>query len=115
MARIKRGITSRRRHKKIISLAKGYKWLRKNVFKLAKQAVVKAGINAYRDRKLKKRTFRSLWISRISSGLLKHDINYSRFIFKLQGKNVLINRKMLADLAAQHTEVFDKVVDFVQK
>ncbi len=115
MARIKRGITTKRRHKKIIAMAKWFRWSQHNVFKLAKQAVVKAGTNAYRDRKLKKRTFRSLWISRISSGLLKHDVKYSRFIYNLQNKNILLNRKMLADLAAQHNNVFDKVVNFVEK
>ncbi|HPO06332.1 MAG TPA: 50S ribosomal protein L20, partial [Candidatus Gracilibacteria bacterium] len=88
----------------------GFRWLRKNVFKLAKQAVIKAGTNAYRDRRLKKRDFRRLWISRINAALAKHQVQYSRFIYNLQNSHIRLNRKMLADLAAQHSEIFDAVV-----
>ena len=115
MARIKRGMTTRRRHKKIFALAKGYKWLRKNVFKLAKQAVVKAGVNSYRDRRLKKRSFRRLWIQRISIAVRNQGVQYSRFIYNMQNKNIRLNRKMLADLAAQNPEVFQSVFAEVQK
>lgn len=115
MARVKRGLTTRRRHKKIISMAKGFKWLRKNVFKLAKQAVIKSGINAYRDRRRKKRDFRRLWIQRISAALRVQGIQYSRFIYNMQNEHVRINRKMLADLAAQHPETFQAIVKTVQK
>ncbi len=114
MARIKRGTTTNRRHKKIFSLAKGYKWVRSR-FKLAKQAVIKAGVNAYRDRKRKKRTFRSLWIQRISAALSSQSIKYSRFIYDLQNSNIRLNRKMLAGLAAEHIEVFNAVVEKTKK
>lgn len=110
MARVKRGTTTNRRHKKILALAKGFKWIRKNVFKLAKQAVIKAGQNAYRDRKRKKRTFRSLWVQRISAGLLPLGVKYSRFVYDLQNKQIRLNRKVLADLAATEPEVFNDVV-----
>ena len=104
-----------KKHKKIISLAKGYKWLRKNVFKLAKQAVMKAGTNSYRDRRLKKRSFRQLWIQRISAALELHNVKYSRFIYNLQNSHIRLNRKMLADLAAQNPEVFTAVVEKTKK
>ena len=115
MARVKRGVTTRRRHKKIIAMAKGFKWLRKNVFKLAKQAVVKAGVNSYRDRRRKKRDFRRLWIQRINAALTAHGEKYSRFIYNLQNSHIRLNRKVLADLAAQHPETFDAVVKQTQK
>ncbi|PCI24112.1 50S ribosomal protein L20 [Candidatus Peregrinibacteria bacterium] len=114
MPRVKRGVTTRRRHKKIIALAKGYKWTRKNVFKVAKQAVMKAGQNAYVGRKRKKRTFRSLWINRIQAGLRPLDLKYSRFIYQLQNKGIRLNRKILADLAAQHLGAFEAVVEAVK-
>ena len=110
MTRVKRGVTTRRRHKKIIALAKGYKFLRKNVFKLAKQAVIKAGVNSYRDRRLKKRTFRRLWIHRINAALKPFDIKYSRFIYDLQNLGITINRKILADLAVQNKDIFASIV-----
>ena len=113
--RVKRGVAARRRHKKILSMAKGFKWIRKNVFKLAKQAVVKAGVNAYRDRKRKKRDFRTLWIQRINAALQAHGLKYSRFVYDLQNEHIRLNRKMLADLAAQHPETFDAVVAKVKK
>ncbi|MBT4937216.1 50S ribosomal protein L20 [Candidatus Peregrinibacteria bacterium] len=110
MARVKRGTTTKRRHKKIIALAKGYKWLRKSVFKLAKQAVIKAGTNAYRDRRLKKRDFRRLWIQRISAALTTKDMKYSRFIYSLQNAHVRLNRKMLSELAVNDPDVFQAIV-----
>ena len=111
MTRGKRGVTTRRRHKKITKQAKGYRGKRKNVFKLAKNAVMKAGTNAYRDRRLKKREFRRLWITRISAGLKEYDMKYSRFIDGLTKANIKIDRKMLADLAMNNKEAFKGVVE----
>lgn len=114
MARVKRGTVTKRRHKKIFALAKGYKWLRKNVFKMAKQAVIKAGTNAYRDRRLKKRNFRTLWIQRISAALTQENMQYSRFVYSLHNAHIRLNRKMLAELAAQNPEVFSSIVKKVK-
>lgn len=108
--RVKRGITRHAKHKKIIKLAKGYQGRRKSVFKLAKQAVTKAGQYSYRDRKVKKRTFRSLWIVRINAALSKFDIKYSEFINALSKKNIGLNRKMLADLAQTEPAAFEALV-----
>ena len=110
MPRIKRGVTSHRRHKKIIKAAKGYRGKRKNVFKLAKNAVMKAGMNAYRDRRLKKRTFHQLWILRINAACRSLDLKYSRFIYGLELAGITINRKMLSELAMNEPEVFEKIV-----
>lgn len=111
MPRVKRGVASHKRHKKILKLAKGYRGKRKNVFKLAKNAVMKAGMNAYRDRRLKKRTFHQLWILRINAACRHHDMKYSRFIYGLELAGVMINRKMLSELATNHAEVFEKLVE----
>lgn len=111
MPRVKRGTTTHRRHKKILKLAKGYRGKRKNVFKLAKNAVMKAGMNAYRDRRLKKRTFHQLWILRINAACREHEIKYSRFIYGLELAGVQINRKMLSELATNHPEAFKEVVE----
>lgn len=115
MSRVKRGVNTRKRHKKILRLTKGFKGLRKNVFKLAKQAAVKAGTNAYRDRKLKKRTFRTLWIQRISAALLNYNMNYSRFIYNLQNSHIRINRKILADLALNNPASFEAIINTINK
>ncbi len=104
-----------RRHKKILKLAKGYRWGRKNLYRLAKNAVTKAGQHAYAHRRTKKRDFRQLWILRISAALSKHDINYSRFMFGLTKNKVVINRKMLADIAVRDPEVFDSIVAVAKK
>jgi len=112
--RVKRGTTRHAKHKKIIKLAKGYQGRRKSVFKLAKQAVIKAGQYAYRDRRVKKRTFRSLWIVRINAGLAKFDIKYSHFISALAKKNIEIDRKILADLAKNEPVAFEAIVNKVK-
>jgi large subunit ribosomal protein L20 len=114
MARVKRGITTKRRHKKMLALTKGFKWLRKNCFKMAKQAAMKAGTNAYRGRKMKKRDFRGLWIQRINAAVRAQGMVYSQFIYKMQNAHVRLNRKVLADLAGQHPEVFSAVVNQVR-
>jgi large subunit ribosomal protein L20 len=101
------------RHKKILKLAKGYKWGRKNLYRLALNAVTKAGQNSYRDRRRKKRDFRSLWILRISAALRSMGKRYSEFQFKMTEKKIIVNRKMLADLAVQNPETFASLVEKV--
>lgn len=103
MPRVKRGVTAHARHKKILDQAKGYRGRRKNVFRVAKQAVIKAGQYAYRDRRQRKRQFRALWIARINAAARECGLSYSRFINGLLKAKVEVDRKMLADLA-----VFDK-------
>ncbi len=104
MPRVKRGVTAHAKHKKIIGQAKGYSGRRKNVFRVAKQAVTKAGQYAYRDRRQRKRQFRSLWITRINAAARENGMSYSRFMDGLNKASIEIDRKVLADLA-----VFDKV------
>jgi len=103
MPRVKRGVTARARHKKILKLARGYRGRRKNVFRVAKQAVIKAGQYAYRDRRQRKRQFRALWIARINAAARECGLSYSRFIDGLNKAGVELDRKVLADIA-----VFDK-------
>ena len=104
MPRVKRGVTARARHKKILALAKGFRLRRNNVFRVAKQAVMRAGQYAYRDRRQKKRQFRQLWIARINAAARQNGISYSKFINGLKKASVEIDRKILADIA-----VFDKL------
>ena len=104
MPRVKRGVTARARHKKVIAQAKGYRGRRKNVYRVATQAVTKAGQYAYRDRRQRKRQFRALWIARINAGARECGLSYSRFMNGLKKAAVEIDRKVLADLA-----VYDKV------
>ena len=103
MPRVKRGVTARARHKKVIAQAKGYRGRRKNVYRVATQAVTKAGQYAYRDRRQRKRQFRALWIARINAGARECGLSYSRMINGLKKAAIEIDRKILADLA-----VFDK-------
>ncbi len=103
MPRVKRGVTARARHKKVIAQAKGYQGARKNVFRVAKQAVIRAGATAYRDRRQRKRQFRALWIVRINAAARECGLSYSRLIDGLNKAHVSIDRKVLADIA-----VFDK-------
>lgn len=103
MPRVKRGVTAHARHKKIIAQAKGYQGRRKNVFRVAKQAVIRAGAYAYRDRRQRKRQFRRLWIARINAAARECGLSYSRLIDGLNKADIGIDRKMLADIA-----VFDK-------
>ncbi|PIZ73988.1 50S ribosomal protein L20 [Candidatus Peregrinibacteria bacterium CG_4_10_14_0_2_um_filter_43_11] len=111
MPRVKRGVTARARHKKIFKLVKGFRGKRKNVFKLAKNAVMKAGQNAYRDRRLKKRSFHRLWILRINAACRQNDMKYSRFVYGLELAGILINRKMLSELASNNPEIFKELVE----
>ncbi|OUU74230.1 MAG: 50S ribosomal protein L20 [Methylococcaceae bacterium TMED69] len=110
MARVKRGVQAHARHKKIVKLAKGYSGRRKNVFRVAKQAVIKAGQYAYRDRKQRKRQFRLLWIARINAAARQNGLSYSQLIHGLQKAEILIDRKMLADMAVRDTEAFEMIV-----
>ncbi|MBP6116910.1 MAG: 50S ribosomal protein L20, partial [Neisseriaceae bacterium] len=103
MPRVKRGVTARARHKKVIALAKGYRGRRKNVYRIAKQAVMKAGQYAYRDRRQRKRQFRQLWIIRINAAARECGLSYSKFMNGLKKASIEIDRKVLADMA-----VFDK-------
>lgn len=107
-------VASRRRRKKILKKAKGYFGARKNVWTVAKNAVEKGMLYAYRDRKNKKRAFRSLWIARINAGTRMNGMSYSRFIHALKENNIDLNRKVLADLAMNHPEAFKQVVDKVK-
>ncbi|MDD4914137.1 MAG: 50S ribosomal protein L20 [Methylococcales bacterium] len=109
MARVKRGVTARARHKKILKLAKGYYGARSRVYRVAKQAVIKAGQYAYRDRKQKKRQFRALWIVRINAAARQFGISYSRLINGLNKANVAIDRKVLADLAVRDIDAFGAI------
>ena len=106
MARVKRGVTAHARHKKVLDLAKGYRGRKKNVFRLATQAVVRAGVYAYRDRRVKKREFRALWIARINAGAREHGLSYSRFMNGLKKANIELDRKVLSDLALFNPEAF---------
>ena len=106
MARVKRGVTAHARHKKVLDLAKGYRGRKKNVFRLATQAVVRAGVYAYRDRRVKKREFRALWIARINAAAREHGMSYSRFMNGLKKASIEIDRKVLSDLALFNREAF---------
>lgn len=110
MARVKRGVTTHARHKKVIDQAKGYYGRRKNTFRAAKQAVEKAGQYAYRDRKTRKRNFRALWIQRINAGAREHGLTYGRFIDGLSKAEVAVDRKVLSDLAVNEPEAFAALV-----
>ncbi len=109
MARVKRGVTAGRRHKKVLGKAKGYYNARRKVFRAAKQAVIKAGQYAYRDRRQKKREFRALWITRINAAARLHGLSYSKIINGLLKAGVEIDRKVLADLAMHDAEAFGAI------
>lgn len=110
MARVKRGVTTHARHRKVIKAAKGYYGRRKNTFRVAKQAVDKARQYAYRDRRNRKREFRALWIQRINAGAREHGMTYSRFMCGLTAAGIVLDRKVLADLAVSEPEAFADLV-----
>ena len=114
MPRSVNSVAKRARRKKVLKQAKGYFGRRKNVWTVAKNAVDKAMLYAYRDRKAKKRNFRSLWIMRINAGARKHGMSYSQFMGKLSASGMELNRKVLADLAMNHPEAFKAIVDKVK-
>ena len=110
MPRIKRGVTTRQKHKRLLDQAKGYRGRRKNTIRVARQAVEKAGQYAYRDRKVKKRSFRALWIQRINAASRMHGLPYGRFIDGLGKAGIEVDRKMLADLAVHEPAAFEALV-----
>ena len=110
MSRVKRGVTAHAKHKKVLKAAKGYYGRRKNTIRVAKQAVEKAGQYAYRDRKVKKRTFRGLWIQRINAGVRAEGLTYSQFMHGLKLAGVELDRKVLADIAMHEGEAFSAII-----
>lgn len=106
MSRVKRGVIRHKRHKRVLAQAKGYQGARSRSFRVAKQAVIKAGQYAYRDRRQKKRQFRALWIVRINAAAREHGLSYSRFMHGLETANVKLDRKVLAELAVHEKETF---------
>jgi large subunit ribosomal protein L20 len=114
MPRVKRGVTARARHKKVLALAKGFRGRRGNVFRIAKQAVMKAGQYAYRDRRNRKRVFRRLWIARINAAARACGLTYSQFANGLKKAAIEIDRKMLADLAVNDQAAFSSIVERVK-
>jgi len=111
MSRVKRGVTSHARHKKVLEKAKGYRGARKNTIKVAKQAVDKAGQYAYRDRKVRKRNFRKLWITRINAGARANGLTYGRFINGLTLAGIEVDRKVMSDLAIHEPAAFTVLVE----
>ncbi len=114
MPRVKRGVTAHARHKKILKLAKGYYGARSRVFRVAKQAVIKAGQYAYRDRRQRKRQFRALWIARINAAARECGMSYSRFMDGLKKASINLDRKVLADMAVHDKEAFAELVKQVR-
>ena len=124
MARVKRGVESRRKHKKVLKLAKGYRGARSRTFKdlkslfftlLSKQAVTRAGQYAYRDRRVKKRDFRSLWIIRINAAVRENGLTYSKFMSALKKMNIDLDRRVLAELAVEDSEAFSNLVSLAKE
>ena len=111
MARVKRGVVARARHKKVLRKAKGYYGARSSTFKVAKQAVIKAGQYAYRDRRQRKRHFRALWIARINAAARINGLSYSRLINGLKRAEIEVDRKVLADIAVHDQEAFSRIAD----
>ena len=114
MSRVKRGVTARASHKKILDAAKGYRGRRKNVFRVANEAVMKAGQYQYRDRRQRKRQFRALWIARINAASRQHGLTYSVFMNGLSRAEIGIDRKVLSDIAIFDKDAFAKIVDQVK-
>ncbi len=114
MPRVKRGTTVRKRHKKLLSLTKGYRHGRSNLIRQARQAMLKAGQHAFRDRRVKKRDFRARWIRKIGAAVTAEGLSYSQFIFGLNKAGIELNRKVLSELAEFHPEEFKEVVGRVK-
>ena len=111
MPRVKRGVTARASHKKVLARAKGFRGRRNNVFRVANEAVMRAGQYTYRDRRNKKRDFRSLWIARINAAAREHGMSYSVFMNGLKKAEILVDRKVLADIAVMDKPAFSKFVE----
>ncbi len=114
MARVKRGVTARARHKKVIRQARGYRGRSKNVFRVAVERVEKGLQYAYRDRRVRKRNFRALWIQRINAGAREHGLNYSQFMSGMKKAGIELDRKVLSDLAVREPTAFKSLVDQAQ-
>jgi large subunit ribosomal protein L20 len=114
MPRVKRGVTARARHKKVLALAKGFRGRRGNVYRIAKEAVMKAGQYAYRDRRAKKRVFRQLWIARINAAARSNGLTYSQFANGIRKAGIEIDRKVLADIAYHDPAAFAGIVEQVK-
>ncbi len=114
MSRVKRGTMTKKRHKNVLKAAKGYRWGRKKLFTKAKEAVIKAGKYAHRDRRAKKRSFRSLWITRLNTALRLYGMTYRGFIALQKTKNIELDRKTLSTLAVEHPTVFKKFIESVK-
>ena len=114
MPRVKRGVTARARHKKVISADKGFRGRRNNVYRIAKQAVMRAGQYAYRDSRNKKRVFRALWIARINAGAREHCLTYSKFMNGLKKASIELDRKVLSDMAIHDKVAFAAIVNQVK-
>jgi len=115
MIRVKRGITAKKRHKKVLKMAKGYYGARSKTFRVAKQAVIKSAQYAYQDRKKKKGLFRRLWITRINAAARSHKVSYSQLIYWLKKINIIINRKILSEIALYDKQVFSAIINKVKK
>ena len=115
MARVKRGTTTKAKHKRILNQAKGYYGRRKNTIRVAKQAVEKAGQYAYRDRKVKKRSFRALWIQRINAAVRAEGLTYSQFMHDTKLAGIELDRKVMADLAMNESAAFKAIIDQAKK
>ena len=115
MSRVKRGVTAKARHKKTLKLAKGYRGARSRTFKVAKQAVTRAGQYAYRDRRVKKRDFRSLWIIRINAAVRENGMSYSKFMSALKKMDIDLDRRVLASLASEDKEAFSNLVTLAKE
>lgn len=114
MTRVKRGVMTKKRHKNILKKAKGYRWGRKKLFTKAKEAVIKAGKYARRDRRAKKRSFRALWIIRLNNALRENGMTYAKFIALAKTKNITLDRKVLSEMAVEHPAIFAKFVESVK-
>jgi len=114
MTRVKRGVTASKRRKNLLEDAKGYMWNRKNLYREAKQAVIKAGTYAYRDRRVKKRTFRRLWITRLNIAVRELGLTYSQLINKMTTKKVGVDRKVLSQMAMENPKTFAKVIESIK-
>ncbi len=115
MSRVKRGVTAHKRHKKILALTKGYRHGRNNLYRLAHQAILKAGTFAYRDRKVKKRTFRSHWIIVLNAAARQHDMSYNALMNGLKTAGITLNRRVLSELATDHPEAFNSIMEKVKQ
>ncbi len=114
MTRVKRGVMTKKRHKNILKKAKGYRWGRKKLFTKAKEAVIKAGKYARRDRRAKKRSFRSLWIIRLNNALREHGLTYAKYIALAKKKTITLDRKVLSQMAVEHPTIFAKFIESVK-